>query len=52
MEAIGLRAAHIPGGEERTREEYERLFAAGGFRLTRVVDTRADVSVIEGEKTG
>ncbi len=40
----------IPGGQERTRAEYEALFQSGGFRLTRVVPTRADVSVIEGEK--
>jgi ubiquinone/menaquinone biosynthesis C-methylase UbiE len=40
----------IPGGQERTREEYERLFAASGFRLTRTVPTKADVSVIEGQK--
>jgi hypothetical protein len=38
----------IPGGRERTEEEYRALFAAGGFRLTRVVPTRAEVSVIEG----
>lgn len=40
----------LPGGQERTREEYETLFAAGGFRLTRIVPTRAEVSVIEGQK--
>jgi SAM-dependent methyltransferase len=40
----------LPGGEERTREEYERLYAGAGFRLTRVVPTDADVSVIEGRK--
>ena len=38
----------IPGGQERTEEEYRRLYEAAGFRLTRVVPTRADVSVIEG----
>jgi hypothetical protein len=40
----------IPGGRERTEDEYRRLFAAGGFRLTRAVPTAAEVSVIEGEK--
>ena len=40
----------IPGGRERTEAEYEELFEAGGFRLTRVVPTTADVSVIEGQK--
>jgi len=38
----------IPGGQERTREEYEALFRAGGFRLTRIMPTQAEVSVIEG----
>jgi hypothetical protein len=36
------------GGQERTEAEYRRLFAAHGFRLTRVVPTAGDVSVIEG----
>ncbi len=40
----------IPGGEERTREEYEALFRAAGFCITRVVPTRAEVCVIEGKK--
>jgi hypothetical protein len=40
----------IPGGEERTLEEYQRLFASAGFGLTRVVPTGAAVSVIEGRK--
>lgn len=37
----------VPGGRERTRQEYTELFAAGGFRLTRVVPTDAEVSIIE-----
>ena len=36
------------GGMERTEAEYRQLFAAHGFRLTRVVPTAGDVSVIEG----
>jgi hypothetical protein len=36
------------GGLERTEAEYRRLFAAHGFRLTRVVPTAGDVSVVEG----
>jgi hypothetical protein len=35
------------GGRERTEAEYRRLFAAHGFRLTRVVPTAGDRSVIE-----
>ncbi|MHC5544576.1 methyltransferase, partial [Singulisphaera rosea] len=40
----------IPGGQERTEDEYRELFAASGFRLTKIVPTAADVSVIEGVK--
>jgi hypothetical protein len=40
----------IPGGEERTAAEYEKLYVAAGFRLTRIVPTAAEVSVIEGQK--
>jgi hypothetical protein len=40
----------LPGGKERTEEEYGTLFAASGFRLSRVVPTSAGVSVIEGVK--
>ncbi len=38
----------IPGGQERTREEYEALFREGGFRLTRIVPTAAEVCIIDG----
>src|SRR6202007_657548 len=38
----------IPGGKERTEEEYRKLFEAGGFRLTRVRPPPAAGSVIEG----
>jgi hypothetical protein len=41
----------LPGGMERTVEEYRRLYEAAGFRLTRIVPTRTWVSVIEGEPT-
>ncbi len=38
----------IPGGQERTEEEYRTLFGKAGFRLARIVPTQAEVSVIEG----
>jgi hypothetical protein len=38
----------IPGGMERTEQQYHDLYARAGFRLARVVPTRRDVSVIEG----
>ena len=37
----------IPGGEERTAEEYRALLASAGFTMTRVVPTASDVSVVE-----
>jgi hypothetical protein len=39
----------LPGGMERTEDEYRQLLEASGFRLTRIVPTRTWVSVIEGE---
>ena len=36
-----------PGGCERTEAEYRALFEAAGFKLTKVIPTRAMVSVIE-----
>jgi O-methyltransferase domain/Dimerisation domain len=38
----------LPGGRERTEEEFARLFAAAGLRLTRVVRTKSPVCVVEG----
>jgi hypothetical protein len=37
-----------PGGRERTREEFEALLAASGFRLTRVQDTSAGLHILSG----
>jgi hypothetical protein len=47
---LDLHMLVVPGGKERTDQEYRTLFEAGGFRLTRIVPTKADVSVIEGTK--
>ena len=40
----------LPGGKERTEEEYRSLFAGGGFRLTQIVPTRSPLSVLEAVK--
>jgi hypothetical protein len=40
----------IPGGMERTREEFGALLKAGGFKITRIIPTQAEVSVIEAKK--
>jgi hypothetical protein len=37
------------GGLERTEAEDRQLFAAHGFRLTRLVPTASDISLIEGQ---
>jgi hypothetical protein len=37
----------LPGGRERTAEEYRDLFGRAGFRMTRIVPTDAPQSVIE-----
>lgn len=36
------------GGRQRTEDEYQQLFAAAGLRLTRVVPTNSDFSIVEG----
>ncbi len=40
----------IPGGKERTADEYADLFASAGFALSRIVATAGEISVIEGLK--
>ena len=36
------------GGRERSAPEYQRLLAAAGFELTRVVPTATPWSIVEG----
>jgi len=38
----------LPGGMERTEEEFRELFGASGFRLERIIPTPALQSIIEG----
>jgi hypothetical protein len=38
----------VPGGQERTREEFRDLFARAGLRLTRVIPTACPLSILEG----
>lgn len=45
---LDLEMMAIPGGKERTEEEFRALFAASGFELVKVHATAAPVSVIEG----
>jgi hypothetical protein len=40
----------IPGGRERTEEEFRGLLGAAGFQLVRIIPTEAEVSIIEAVK--
>jgi hypothetical protein len=44
---IDLEMLLMPGGKERTAEEFQALFAAAGFELTKIVPTASPLSVIE-----
>jgi hypothetical protein len=39
----------VPGGRERTPDEYSELLAKAGLRMTRVIPTQSPVSIIEAE---
>ena len=45
---IDLEMLVFCGSKERTADEFSQLFAASGFRLTRIVPTQSPASVIEG----
>jgi hypothetical protein len=49
---IDIEMLALPGGRERTEEEFRALFESAGFRLTRVVDTGAPFVVVEALKNG
>ncbi|VTR98520.1 acetylserotonin O-methyltransferase [Tuwongella immobilis] len=46
---LDLEMLVIASGKERTEAEYAALFAAAGWRLTRIVPTQSPTSVIEAE---
>jgi hypothetical protein len=45
---IDLEMLLMPGGRERTEQEFRDLFARAGFELTRITPTKSPLSVIEG----
>jgi len=45
---LDLQMLIFPGGRERTEKEFRELFAASGWRLTRVIPTGVPVSIVEG----
>jgi hypothetical protein len=50
LKGLDLEMLALPGGRERTEEEYRRLFAGAGFELESITPTRGLVSVIEGRR--
>jgi len=44
---LDLEMLVIPGGRERTEEEFRALYGAAGFELTAVIPTRSPISIIE-----
>jgi len=46
---IDLEMLALPGGRERTAEEFAALFAGAGFELTRIIPTKSPLSVIEAQ---
>jgi hypothetical protein len=45
---LDLQMLVMTGGRQRTEEEYRQLYAASGLRLTRVIPTGGEFSVVEG----
>ena len=44
---LDLEMLLMPGGRERTEQEFRALFAKAGFEITRIVPTHRPDSVIE-----
>jgi hypothetical protein len=47
---IDLEMLLMPGGRERTADEFESLFSRAGFTLARIVPTESPLSVIEARR--
>lgn len=39
-----------PGGKERTADEFEKLLERSGFRLTKIIETKSPVGIVEAVK--
>lgn len=48
--SLDLQMLVMNGGRQRTEEEYRQLYAAAGLRLTRVIPTASEFSLVEGER--
>jgi hypothetical protein len=47
---LDLEMLMLPGGGERTEQEFAQLFERAGFRLARVAQTKSPVCVLEAER--
>jgi len=45
---LDLEMLIFPGGHERTEQQFRDLFAAAGWKLTRVIGTQSGISIVEG----
>ena len=47
---IDIEMFMLPGGRERTQEEFRELFDRAGFKLNKIVPTQSPLCVVESEK--
>ncbi|MGB7022230.1 MAG: methyltransferase [Candidatus Acidiferrales bacterium] len=45
---LDLQMLIFPGGKERTEKQFRELFAAGGWKLSRVLPTATPICIVEG----
>ncbi len=45
---LDLEMLIFPGGHERTEQQFRDLFAAAGWRMSRVIGTQGGISIVEG----
>jgi hypothetical protein len=48
---IDIEMLMLPGGRERSAEEFRALFARSGFEMTKIVPTKSPLSVVEAIRT-
>jgi hypothetical protein len=48
LKSLDIEMLLLPGGRERTADEFRALFAAAGFELVSITPTASSVSVLEG----
>ena len=46
---IDIEMLLMPGGRERTEDEFRSLFERAGFRLTRIIPTKSPLSIVEAQ---